>query len=79
MKRKIGVKKASFTIEASVVMCMFLVFIGGFLDLAIKLYREDLAQITEYERNAWVQVPQALRIRHLGGELYEEYRLQHNL
>lgn len=74
-----GARKATFTVEASVVMCIFLFVIGAFLNLSIQLYRDNIEQIKEYKKESLPEVPQALRIRHLGGNEYEQYRIQHNL
>lgn len=73
------IRRASFTVEASVILCMFLFIIAGFVDLSLKLYRESIEQIEQYQTTSVVGAPQTLRIRHLGGELYEQYRLQYNL
>lgn len=72
-------RKASFTVEASVILCVFLFLIGGFADLSLKLYGENMQQIRDYRREYLMEVPQALRIKHLGGNEYEQYRLQHNI
>ena len=78
-KKSRWTRKASFTVEVSVIMCIFLVLIAGLSDLSLQLYRENMEQIRNYRKEAWIEVPSALRIRHLGGAVYEQYRIQHNL
>lgn len=77
--RKKWKRRASFTVEASVILSIFLLLIGGFADLSLKLYRENIQQIRDYEKKEQMEVSQALRIKHMGGSIYEQYRVQHNL
>ncbi|MCR4956810.1 MAG: hypothetical protein K6A30_09015 [Lachnospiraceae bacterium] len=72
-------RKGTITVEASVIMVVMLLVFGNFMSMSIKLYNEIKQSATYIIEPPKIDGGMILRIKHLGGELYENFKLQGEL
>ena len=71
--------RASFTIEATILLGMYLLIVGGVISLSITLY-EDIRQTAGNQIvESRLTNAQVVRMKVIKGELYEQYTSQYNI
>ena len=73
-KRRI---RASFTVEAAVVGCVLMLTLAGFMQLSIGLYGDCKEKSKETVSASNITPDQVLRIKRIGGSVYEQYKAEH--
>lgn len=72
-------RRASFTIEAAVIMAVYIMGLGTLMNFGISLYQDVLYTTGNGINKEKITTSQILRLKHMGGELYEEYKERNNI
>ena len=72
-------RRASFTIEAAVIMAVYIMGLGTLMNFGISLYQDVLYTTGNSINKEKITTSQILRLKHMGGELYEEYKERNNI
>lgn len=70
---------ASFTVEAAVVMGVFVMIVAGFLSFGIRLYGEIINTASYVIEQPTITNAKVVRMKLIGGEIYEQFSGQHML
>lgn len=67
-------KQASITVETTIVMSVVIFVFAQAINLSIYLYRDGIKTSMRQIRAPAVSCSRLLRIKHMGGDLYEQYK-----
>lgn len=72
-------KPGSITVEATIVMAVVLFLFTLAINTSIFLYKDGVSASKRQIPKAAVSCPKLLRMKHIGGEIYEQYKQGNNI
>lgn len=75
-KRKL---RASFSVEAAVIGCVIMFSLAGFMQSAIYLYSDSVQKSRQEVKMGQMTPAQVLRLKRIGGSLYEQFRTENTV